>query len=108
MLTCPDCGKAYVGHTGREFSARYKEHKTAFQTNNRNYSFARHLNDTGHSFGPIDEIMQVLQCHKKGTHLNTTEHFYIHTEATKNNHLNDDHTIFPNAIFDVLLMKSLP
>jgi hypothetical protein len=30
-LICPDCNKTYVGQTGRRFSARYKEHKTAFQ-----------------------------------------------------------------------------
>jgi hypothetical protein len=29
-LSCPDCNKAYVGQTGRRFSTRYKEHKTAF------------------------------------------------------------------------------
>jgi predicted RNA-binding Zn-ribbon protein involved in translation (DUF1610 family) len=61
-LTCPDCGKAYVGHTGREFTARYKEHKTAYRTNNHNYSFAKHLSNTRYSFGPINEIMSVLHC----------------------------------------------
>jgi hypothetical protein len=29
-LTCPDCRKAYVGHTGREFTPRHREHTTAF------------------------------------------------------------------------------
>jgi hypothetical protein len=104
----PDCNKAYVGHTGREFSARYKEHQTAFWKNDRNYSFAKHLNDTGHSFGLMNKIMQILHCHRKGPHLNTIENFYIHAEAKNNNHLNDDHTFFPNAIFDVLLKKPQP
>jgi len=39
---------------------------------------------------------------KKGAHLNTLERFHIHTESAANNHLNDNHTIFPNAIFDTL------
>jgi hypothetical protein len=50
-LTCPDCNRAYVGQTGRQFSIRYKEHKTAFRNNNQNNSFAKHLNDSAHSFG---------------------------------------------------------
>jgi hypothetical protein len=101
-LTCPDCGKAYVGQTGRQFSVRYKEHKTAFRNNNQNNSFAKHLNDSTHSFGPMTEIMRILHYHNKGPHLNTLEKFHIHTEAQNQNHLNDEHTIFPNPIFDVL------
>jgi hypothetical protein len=80
-LTCPDCDKAYVGQTGRKFSERYREHRNAYRNNNHTYSFARHLNDTAHSFGPINEVMQVIQCHKKGPHLNTIEKFHIHTKT---------------------------
>jgi hypothetical protein len=29
--------------------------------------------------------------------MNTIERFHIHAEFTANNHLNDDHTIFPNT-----------
>ena len=59
-------------------------------------------------FGPMKEIMQILHCHKKGPHLNTIERFHIHTEAIANNQINDDHTIFPNAIFDVLTKTNRP
>jgi hypothetical protein len=70
-LTCPDCNKAYVGQTGRKFSKRYKEHRNTNRNNNHTYSFARHLNDTAHSFGSINNAMQVIQRHKKGPHLKT-------------------------------------
>jgi hypothetical protein len=83
---------------------RYKEHKTAFQNNNLNYSFAIHLNDAAHSFGP----MQILHCHKKGPHLNTIERFHIYTESIANNYLNDEHTVFPNTIFDILSRTNHP
>jgi hypothetical protein len=106
-LTCPDCDKAYVGQTERKFSDRYKEHRNAYR-NNQSYSFARHLNDTAHSFGPINDIMQVIQCHKKGPHLNTIERFHIHAESSNNNPLNEDHTIFPTATFEVLLGNNQP
>ena len=107
-LTCPDCNKAYVGQTGRQFSTRYKEHKNAFRNNNQNNSFAKHLNEHAHSFGPMTKIMQILHYHKKGPHLNTLEKFHIHTEAQYQNHLNDDNTIFPNPIFDALTRPTLP
>jgi hypothetical protein len=47
--------------------------------------------------------MQILQYQNKGNHLNTIERFYIYTEFTKNNHLNDKYNISPNKIFDALL-----
>jgi hypothetical protein len=52
--------------------------------------------------------MQVLQYPKKGAHMNTIERFHIHAEFTANNHLNDDHTTLPNAIFDALLKTLQP
>jgi hypothetical protein len=97
-----------VGQTGRQFTKRYQEHKTAFKNNNQNYSFAKHLIKTAHSFGPMREIMQVLHSQKKGAHLNTIEKYHIYTEAKANNHLNDEHTIFPNAIFDILSTTDRP
>ena len=35
------------------------------------------------------------------------ERFYIHTEYTAYNHLNDSQYIFPNAIFDTILATHL-
>lgn len=70
--------------------------------------FVQKLNEQAHSFGTINNIMQVLHYHKKGSHLNTTEWNYIHAEHTANNHLHDGHTIFPNAIFDTLLKTHRP
>jgi hypothetical protein len=101
-LTCLDCKKAYVGHTGRNFTVRYNEHKHAFRTNTHSSRFA-HINKHAHSFDTIDNTMQILYHHKKGAHLNTLKRFYIHAESTTNNHLNDRHTIFPNKILDTLL-----
>jgi hypothetical protein len=52
--------------------------------------------------------MQVLQYYKKGSHMNTIDRFHIHVEFTANNHLNDEHTIFLNVIFDTLLKTHQP
>jgi hypothetical protein len=45
----------------------------------------------------------LLNLQNKGTHLNTIEKFYIYAEHNKQNHLDDDSTIFPNKMFDVLI-----
>ena len=102
-LTSPDCGKAYVGQTGRDFFTRYNEHKRSFRYNNHNSKSTQHLIEHGHTFGSIHNIIQVLQVQKKGTHLNTIESFHIHKEAAQNNHLNNDHTIMVNRIFHTIL-----
>ena len=107
-LICPDCNKTYVGQTGRRFSIRYKEHMTAFRYNSNNSSFAKHLMEESHPFGPMKNIMQIIHCHRKGAHLNTIERFHIHTEFAANNHLNDPQTIFPNAIFHTLTKNQQP
>ena len=71
--------------------------------NNGTSNFAKHLTEEIHSFGPMKEIMEIIQVQKKGPHLNTIERFHIHKEFTENNHLSDPQTILPNAIFDTLL-----
>jgi hypothetical protein len=46
--------------------------------------------------------MQILQHQRKDPHLNTLEKFHIHKEAARNNHLNDDHTVILNKIFEAI------
>jgi hypothetical protein len=87
---------------------RFKEHKKAFRNNSNTSSFAKHLNEEAHSFGPMNCIMQVLHCHEKGAHLNTLERFHIHTEFAANNHLNENQTVFLNTIFDTLIKTHRP
>jgi hypothetical protein len=94
-------GHRQVSHhlRGRNFTERYKEHKYAFISNYHTSNYAKHA----HSFGPIRDTMQILQFRSKGMHLNTIERFYIYSKFTKQNHLNDEHNISPNKIFDALL-----
>lgn len=72
-LTCSGRNKAYVGETGRCFTIRCNGHKQAFRNNSHMSRYAQHINKEGHSFGTIDNIVQVLEYHKKGAHLNTIE-----------------------------------
>ena len=86
-LTCPDYKKAYVGQTDCNFEVRYNEPKHAFRTNRRPSRFAQHLNKHTHSPDTIENTMQILYHHRKGTHVNTIERYYIHAEHTANSHL---------------------
>ena len=71
-------------------------------------NYTKHILEQSRSFGPILNTMQILQYHCKGTHLNLIERYYIYAEFSKNNHLNDEHNISPNKIFDALLKPYQP
>jgi hypothetical protein len=95
-----------VGQTERRFSLSYNEHRRAFYNNSLSSSFVQHLLDEAHPFGPIYDIMQVLNYHRKGPQLNTMEKLYIYTEYIAGSNLNKEHIIFPNKIFDSLIKPS--
>jgi hypothetical protein len=59
-LICPDCNKTYVGQTGRQFTTHYKEHNTAFHHNSNTSSFVKDLVQEAQSFGPMNNIMQII------------------------------------------------
>jgi hypothetical protein len=92
-----------VGQTGSIFTVSFNEHKHAFRTNSHTSKFAQHLTEHNHSFGTIHKTTQILRHHRKGSHLNTFERFHIYAEYINNNHINDNQTIFPNKLFDILL-----
>jgi hypothetical protein len=102
-LTCPDCGKAYAGQTGRDFYTRFNEHKQSFRYNSQHSKYAQHLIEHGHAFSNIHNTMEILQFQKKGTYFNTIERFHIYKETIHNNHLNDEYTTTANKIFDTVL-----
>jgi len=102
-LTCPDCNKTYVGQTGRNFLARFNEHKAAFKTNSHTSNFAKHLIE--------DTLFRPHPQHNADTttpRQRGTPQYYIYAEFTKNNHLNDEHTISSNKIFEALLKPDQP
>jgi len=79
------------------------EHKRSFTHNYQSSKYAMHLLEHSRTLGNMQDVMRVLQFQKKGIHLDTIERFHIHRQAAKNNHLNDDHTLSANRIFDTIL-----
>jgi hypothetical protein len=40
--------------------------------------FVQHILNTGHAYGPMEDIMTILHNIGKGAHVNTLERFYVY------------------------------
>jgi ferritin-like metal-binding protein YciE len=83
-LTCQSCHKVYIGQTGRSLKARYKKHLRRIKNNKDNSAFAQHILNTGHQYGPMEQIMEMIEGASKGRTMNIKENFYIY----QFNHIN--------------------
>jgi hypothetical protein len=88
----------YIGQTGRTLNARYKEHIYDIKSNNNNTGYSRHILDTQHSYGSIEDVVRIG---RKGKHLNTLEK-YIYKISKEGVHMNDTNIDEYNPIFEVL------
>ena len=71
QLECLTCHKIYTGQTGRPFHVRYREHYNDFKYANKGSTFAQHIINDRHPFGPLNEIMNVIHFERKGKMLDT-------------------------------------
>ena len=69
----------------------------------RKSGFAQHLLDEGHTFGPMENIMDVVHYAKKGRMMDTLEKFHIYEVTQRDIQINDKSTIQRNPIFDTLV-----
>jgi hypothetical protein len=77
QIKCLDCPLKYIGQTGRTFNSRYKEHIHDIGSNNINFGYSNHIQNTGHTYGTTDDNMNVVTRGRKGKHLNTWERYQI-------------------------------
>jgi len=103
QLNCPTCNKKYIGQTGRPFRVRFREHLNDYKHMYNKSKFAQHLLNEGHNFGPMEDIMDVIQFAKKGKMLDTLERFYIYEATHKGIQINDKLTVQKNPIFETLV-----
>ena len=103
QLECPSCNKKYFGQTGHPFRVRFREHYNDYKHGHNKSKFAQHVIDKGHSFGPMNETMEVIHVAKKGRMLDMLEKFYIYRETKHSNQINEKLTGQPNPIFEALL-----
>jgi hypothetical protein len=60
-MKCLDCPKKYIGQMGRTFNTSYKEHIYDIRSNNSNTGYVNHILNTGHIYGPIDDVMEIME-----------------------------------------------
>jgi hypothetical protein len=82
---------------------RYREHYSDYKYANNKSKFAQHVQEEGHAFGSIEEIMEPIHSANKGKMLDTWEKFYIFRETKIGNQINDKLTVQYNPIFDVIV-----
>jgi hypothetical protein len=64
-LKCEDFPKYYIGQTGRTFHKRCDECIPVARNNKDTTGYAQHISNTGHSYGPIDDTMEIMPILKK-------------------------------------------
>jgi len=77
-LTCPDCNKAYMGQTGRNFLQGLMNTKPHSEQTAK----TKTLPNTSSSAHTLLAPSKTLQRQNKGTYLNTIERYYIYREYT--------------------------
>jgi hypothetical protein len=105
-LKCKDCPLQYIGQTGRSFNTRYKEHIRAIRYNKETSGYAKHILNSGHSYGSIEDTLDIIKIETKGKHLDTLEKFHIFCLVKQNKHLNDSNIETHNPIFNVIYKHS--
>jgi hypothetical protein len=76
-LKCKDCPLEYIGQTGRSFNIRYKEHISPIKHKKDTSTYAQHILNTGHTYGNMQDVMEVIQIARKGRYMNSMEKFHI-------------------------------
>jgi hypothetical protein len=74
----------------------------AIRFNKENSGYAKHILKSGHSYGNINDVMDILEVEKKGKHLDTLERFHIFCLYKQDNHLNDNNIDVYNPIFNTV------
>ena len=60
-LSCNTCGFAYIGHTVRDMSTRYKEHYWCIETNNPRSASVLHILKNWHENGILTMTMKLVK-----------------------------------------------
>jgi hypothetical protein len=97
-----DCHRQSIGQTGRNFKTRYKEHIRDIRNNRETSGYVQHILETGHSYGKMNDIMEVIKIEQKGSYLNTLENFHIFKLFKQGIQLNNISSNINNPIFNVI------
>jgi hypothetical protein len=100
-LKCLTCQGLSIGQTHRNVKTRYKEHIGEIRHNTPKTGTAQHILSTGHGYGNLENIMDIVEQQHKGPYLDTIDKFHIYINKSKGNLiLNDNLTELSNPIFE--------
>jgi hypothetical protein len=77
-LTCQSSHKVYVGQTGRNITTRFREHIRNIRSKKNESAFAQHILNQSHQYGPMEQIMNLVEHARKGNVMNIKEDYYIY------------------------------
>jgi hypothetical protein len=101
-MKCNSCQLKYVGQTDRNFRIRYKEHIHAIRSNKTISKYAQHILETEHTYGTLENTLNILQFEMKSRKMNSLQQYYIYRITKENLQLNDTYTNNYNPIFDLI------
>jgi hypothetical protein len=64
--------------TGRNLHIRFKEHIRNIRFNKEESAYAQHILNRGHQYGPIEQVMEIVEQAQKGGLMNIKENYYIY------------------------------
>jgi hypothetical protein len=76
-LNVPGLWKTVSGTNGESFRSRFIEYFLSYKQQNQNSKFSQHLQESNHSVGPIEDVMEIALVVGKGHFMNVLEKFYI-------------------------------
>jgi hypothetical protein len=88
--------------TGRNFKTRYREHFLDIRCNRPKKGYAQHILNTGHKYGNMEDIMEVVEHQQKGSYPNTVGKYHVYNKnKMKQNLVLNDLCEQTNSIFEV-------
>jgi hypothetical protein len=89
----------------KNIKTRYKEHVQAMRNNRPDTGYCRHILDTGHAYGSIENTMAIIRKAKKGKFLNSLEKCHIFLASKQDICMNEFGTEHSNPIYETIYQQ---
>jgi hypothetical protein len=80
----------------------FDSHITAIKHNKDYSAYAKHILNTGHTYGGIEQTLDIIKIVQNRRHRETIEKYYIQRTHKQNIALNDNNPYLNNPIFNTI------
>jgi hypothetical protein len=101
-LKCKDCPLHYIGQTGLAFKTWFNEHTRALKHNQDTSPCAQHIINIGHTYGNMQDTIEIIQIARWGRYMNITEKYHIFCIQKQNKQMNKLLFDLNNPIFEAV------